>query len=151
MPIAKKIVWAVVMDGGKAKIFAGPRFHLQLLSQHIHSHLPNKEHEKDRPGRSFESMGQVRHAYESQTDWHERQKQLFAESFATIICRGYEEKQFNVLYLFSPAKLHSIFKTVLENKLSALSLKDLEIHMVDKDLTHHKYSDIQEMIRDVPL
>jgi protein required for attachment to host cells len=103
----KKVIWILLADAGKARIFerAAPKGDLIEIQGLSHSHELTREHGPDKPGRGFESSGGRRHAYEPKTDWHEHQKEHFAKELAALLHKSHEDKKFDELYLLAPSKM----------------------------------------------
>jgi protein required for attachment to host cells len=78
-------MWVVVCDGAKALVLenTGNRITPNLKTREVYSHADQKTHEigTERPGRSFNSVGQERSAME-QTDRHDQEEQRFLAKLA---------------------------------------------------------------------
>ncbi len=143
MPIKKKKIWVIVMDGGQAKIFCGLKNNIKFLVELTHTHESNHEHGHDRPGRSFESKSDIRHAYEPRTDWHENQKDVFVHEVCELIYQAYHQKSFDEIYLICPPKILGLMRPHL-----TFFNPDTEVHEIGKDLVHHSTIEITKVINE---
>jgi protein required for attachment to host cells len=77
--------WIVVCDGAKALVLenSGNRLAPKLKTREVYQHDDAKTHElgTDKPGRSFNSVGNGHSAME-QTDWHDLEEQRFLARLA---------------------------------------------------------------------
>jgi protein required for attachment to host cells len=77
--------WVVVCDGAKALVLQnfGNRVNWNLKTREIYEQDDPKTHEigTDKPGRTFNSIGNGRSAME-QPDWHDQQEQRFLAKLA---------------------------------------------------------------------
>jgi protein required for attachment to host cells len=82
----KTITWVVVADGARARLLVneGPGKGLDELpdGEMAAEHAPSRDIQADRPGRTFDSAGEGRHAKEPPTDPHRDAKRRFAREVA---------------------------------------------------------------------
>lgn len=125
--------WVLVADGAQARIFVnlGPNRGLTVLAGGTFSadSAPSGDLDADRPGRSFDSGGDGRHAMEPHTDPHRHAKDQFARELTDYLAQ--QADQFDRLVLVAaPVTLGDI-----RAHLSA-SVGGKVIGAVDKDLVH---------------
>ena len=92
--------------------------------------LHGRDIQADRPGRTFDRMGQGRHAKEYATDPVRAVRREFLEKVAKELQREFEANDSSRLILAAPAKILDEFKSLLSPDLSDLVYAELK-----KDLT----------------
>ena len=102
------ITWIVIADGSEARFFAnhGPGKGLEALSPESVSVELRRSGEimADRPGRTFDSAGQGRHAMAPPSDAKEEQKRRFLKAVAEGLNAAALSGQFDELILAAPPK-----------------------------------------------
>jgi len=130
----RKLTWVLVADGGRARIFEclGIGKGLRQLPQFDEAlTLPaNHELQDDRPGRSFESAGPMRHSYEV-GDPHRALKTKFACHLVHELSTLHDAGAFNHLVLVAPPEMLGNLRSALGSGLSTVVVGELE-----RDLTH---------------
>src|SRR5690242_5262452 len=111
--------WLLVADGGKARFFErqlplGDLIQIASIDAPIDASI---DHEKDRPGRVFESGTTAHHAYEKHSDWHEEQKEVFILSLAGYL--NEHRSSFDELYLCCPPKSLGLLRKHLSDQISS--------------------------------
>jgi len=125
--------WIVIADGAHARLFAnrGPGKGIEAVENGVINgdHRPDHELIRDKAGRSFESVGDTRHAIEPRTDPHRELKKEFAKELVSLLDKRLSEHAFDRLILVAPP-------TALGDLRSALSddLKPRVYAELDKDL-----------------
>jgi len=138
--------WIVVADSARARIFslnkkAGRLEEVQELI-HPRSRLSDEELTTDKPGRSFDSAGQGRHAMGESVEPKEQEALKFSTELADALDRARSQNQFNQLVIIAaPA-----FLGVLRKKLSVPTTR-LVAKAIDKELTRLDAADIHEHVR----
>ncbi len=98
--------WILVADATRARIFLNEgRGHgvTELPEHKLESDLKaSREIDADRPGRTFDSGGQGRHAMEPPTDAKRHAKRNFAKEIANMLAKTYQTKDFDRLVLIAP-------------------------------------------------
>jgi protein required for attachment to host cells len=127
--------WAVVANSARARIYALERrgAALQELTDLIHAEARLKGHEleTDRPGRSFDSAGQGRHAMEPSLDPRKEEAARFAREVAEQLESGYHAHRFEKLCVIAPPTFLGLLRQALDTPISRAVVGEL-----DKDLTH---------------
>lgn len=102
------ITWVVIADGSEARFFAnrGPGKGLEALSpESVAIDLQRTgEIMADRPGRSFDSAGQGRHAMAPPSDAKDEQKKNFLKAVAEGLNAAALAGQFDDLVIAAPPK-----------------------------------------------
>jgi protein required for attachment to host cells/ribosome-associated translation inhibitor RaiA len=104
------VTWIVVMDSAQARVFAlgsgrdGRELRLAMppLTSALGRH--SRDERSDKPGRSFASIGGVRHAIEPRHDYHKLAKHNFARSVAALVENASVAHQFDHLVLVAPRR-----------------------------------------------
>jgi protein required for attachment to host cells len=114
-------VWVVVASSTRCRIFT-QRTHngaLLLLDElsHPEGRLHSRDLNSDRPGRSFDSQGEGRHAMGEPTDPVEQENLRFAKTIATILENARKKTQFDRLALVADPR----FLGYLRHELSSIT------------------------------
>lgn len=138
------MTWIVVADGAQMRVFVndGPGRGLSEIADKARSAdpRPSREIDADRPGRTFDSAGQGRHAMEPSTDSNRHAKRLFAGEIAAALKQAHESKAFDRLVLVAaPATLGDLREALAKEVRGVLYgelAKDLT-HLNERDLAGH--------------
>ena len=136
--------WILVADAARARIFLndGPGHGITELTDYgLERDLkPSRDINADRPGRSFDSGGQGRHAMEPSTDPNRHQKFNFAKEVASMIAKAHHARRFDRLVMIAPpatlGDLRSALPKTVTNVVYGEIAKDLTQASV-KDLSGH--------------
>lgn len=136
--------WIVIADGAQARILenTGPgRGLTPLPAESMRTTLhPSREIYTDRPGRTFDSAGQGRHAKEAPTDPHRDEKRRFAADLADHLNAAALNHSYDRLILVAPPKTLGDLRQALSKeaatKISGELPKDLT-PIADGDLPRH--------------
>lgn len=129
--IKQKKRWVLVADGARARIFLKTHKHLENAIGYdlVAKNLKDSEVGNAKPGRTFESSNPTRHAYSPRTDWHQHQKDLFAQELCDVLEKANLNKEIDELILVVPAKtlggLRAHLSKPLTAKVSAEISKDV--------------------------
>jgi protein required for attachment to host cells len=140
----KKEVWIVVANSSQARFLRLEKnrklVELETL-QNPEARIHSRDLYSDRPGRTFQSMGQERSALQQKVDPKEQEIIDFAKEVCEHIesarARGYLER----LYLAA----NPAFLGHLRQFLSPTTLRLVESE-IDKDITHLKAVEIEEYL-----
>lgn len=138
----RNTTWVVVASNAMAKIYRlvqFPKIEEINFLEHAESKLRNQDIHSSPPGRSFDSLGGGRHAY-NETDF----KQLEIDKFARQICKflssARQNEEFFRLYLFANPPFLGLLRQHLDPQtkqtLVAESQKDL-INNPKEDIEKH--------------
>jgi protein required for attachment to host cells len=131
--MAKPIIWVLVADAARARLFQvePPQQTLSaaLGRELIGSNLPSREIASDRPGRTFDSGGEGRHAKEPPTDPARHAQQEFARDVVRLLDEHKESRAFDRLIVVAPPQflgdLRALMPQQLRQAVSAEIAKDL--------------------------
>lgn len=102
----RKVTWVLVADGARARLLTRAAktepFVPALDHEFIGSNIPSREIDADRPGRSFDSAGDGRHAMEPPTDPKRKRKADFAKELAALLDAEAKRGSFDQLVVVAP-------------------------------------------------
>lgn len=128
-------VWVVAADAGRARIFEThtPMGSLREIEDLVHStaRAHARDLTSDRPGRSFDSRGQGRHAMEPQTDAKRHEAELFAKQVAERIERARMQDEFDELVLIAAPEFLGMLRKSLSPTADALVTKEVDKSVAD--------------------
>ena len=127
------VTWILVADSARARLFFndGPGQGVKLVSDEVirHPTPPGREITSDRPGRTFDSVGEGRHAKEPRTDPRLVEKRNFAHELAAMLDDGLKQGKFERLVLVAPpgelGLLRAAISAAVQKRVSAELNKDL--------------------------
>lgn len=139
--------WVVLADGARGQIFLseGPG-HLETARDQVFigSRLPGREIEADRPGRTFDSAGEGRHAYVAPTDPRRKQKEEFARAIAAVLEDGADDGSYERLVLVAPPKTLGDLRALLSKRVARCVSSE-----VPKNLIEVPMHELPDRLRDV--
>jgi|SRR5690242_16784536 protein required for attachment to host cells len=135
--------WVVVCDGAKALVLQnfGNRVNWNLKTREIYEQDDPKTHEigTDKPGRTFNSIGNGRSAME-QPDWHDQQEQRFLAKLAARLDKAVLGGETPSLIVVAPPRaigvLRRAFTTHVRQAIRAEVEKDFVKMPVDEIERH---------------
>jgi len=127
--------WILIADGARARVLAQAKDFAPLEPAFEHEELTgstaqSREIASDRPGRSFDSAGQGRHAMEPPTDPQRYAKYEFARELAARLEEAAHDGRFARLVLVAAPKTLGDLRELLPNLVKAKVVAE-----IDKDLT----------------
>jgi protein required for attachment to host cells len=126
-------IWILVAHRGGARVFEnkGPGKGLNLLHDipHPEGRLKNKDIGADKPGRSFDSSGQGRHALSSEQEPTAHVAEQFAKQLSSLLEEGRNRQRYGKLVLVAEPRFLGNLRAVLSPPTAALVSAT-----VDKDL-----------------
>ncbi len=139
------VTWVVVADGARARLFAnnGPGKGLTAVPNGTFSG-PNaaaRDIGSDRPGRTFDSAGDGRHAKEPRSDPQRTEKRDFVHTVAQHLRHAHNRQAYDRLVLVAPPQALGDLRASLDNGVRAKISAEL-----NKDLTHLKDHELAEPI-----
>jgi protein required for attachment to host cells len=127
--------WILIADGARARIVIndGPGRGVREVedAQFSASHLPDREIDADRPGRTFDAGGDGRHAKVPKTPSHRHREQQFAGQLADYVDNGLTQGLFDRLIVVAAPGMLGDLRAKLSNPVKQVLLAELS-----KDLTH---------------
>lgn len=144
--MSSDIVWIVVVNSARGRIFEPDRAFnggIRLVRELTHpaSRMHGREITRDKPGRSFDSFGEHRHAMSPTMDLKDREALKFAKEMASALEHGRATQAFGRLVLIAPPA----FLGLLRSEISAPTTR-MVVHAVDKDLADAEETQIRSHI-----
>jgi protein required for attachment to host cells len=100
------ITWILIADGARARLYSnsGPGKGIEAVPGGVieGDHRPDHELVRDGLGRTFESVGETRHAIQPRTDPHRELKRDFSKELAAMLDQRLAAKAFDRLVLVAP-------------------------------------------------
>ncbi|MGA8758191.1 MAG: host attachment protein [Stellaceae bacterium] len=140
----KQARWVVIADAGRARVFEldakGALVRTPIREMEAET-APSRELGSDRPGRTFDSAGQGRHAEEPPTDPHRYEKRRFADELAGFLEDARKQDLVGQLFIVAPpqmlgdlreefsGELKKFVKAELPKDFSMLPPHQLEQHL----------------------
>lgn len=152
MPSSK--FWLMVADEGRAALYVTdhPTGPLSELRDFIGPENRPKDQDlvTDRPGRSFDSGGEGRHALEPRTEPGEVEAQRFAKRLAEALDQARSQNRFEMLGLVAPPAFLGLLRKSLPDETARQVVLE-----VDKDLTRYDAEGVRgrlpERLFEIPL
>lgn len=137
--------WVLVADAGQSKVYEnlGPGKGLNEVRGEAMEHdlPPTREIGTDKPGRTFDSGGEGRHAMAPRVDWHEQAKSEFAKSVAARLNKAQQKNRFDRLVLVAPPKMLGELRAALSDHTAKHVSGE-----INKDLTGLTVTQIVEQV-----
>ncbi|MGB5426407.1 MAG: host attachment protein [Gammaproteobacteria bacterium] len=128
--------WVMVADKSKARIFTVEDPHGALMDEVVLEHPQAREREQtltsDRPGRSFDSKGQGRHAMGTSVEPDQQETIRFAKQIADHVQAAHNEGRCDRLLLVAGPPLLGLLREPL-NTLTGLRVSELEKNLGQYD------------------
>lgn len=126
--------WILVADGVRARLFS-PSPDGQALVEledftHPEGRAPGRHAMRDRPPRTMESVGPLRHGIEPRTTEAEKSADRFAHELNAVLERGRVDHRYERLVVAAPPDFLGTLMGVLDHHV-----RDCVVGRVDKDLT----------------
>ena len=135
-------LWVLVADQSKARFFTLSESHSTLLDAGELEHPQARELEQaltsDRPGRSFDSAGQGRHAMGSAVEPGEQERLRFAKQVADHVKAAHNKGQYDRLLLVAGPPMLGLLRDNLK------SLPNLQISEIEKNLGQYDALEIRK-------
>ena len=116
-----KRTWIAAADGAHARILqhAKPAEGTKTIASEIFAETADftRELGDDRPGRTFNSTGKMRHAIEPRCDLHEKHKEEFLRKFATHLDGALADDHYDQLILVAPPRVLGHLRKYLSHKV----------------------------------
>ena len=139
--------WILVAENSNARILKassriGPLEEYDHL-EHSRGRLHERQLNSDHPGRSFDSVGQARHALEATVNPKQQELIGFVEQVANYLDQAFNRGEFGQLIIIAgPA-----FLGLLRKKLSNRAVAAVVMQM-DRNLGHHTVEEIRRHLPD---
>lgn len=134
----------VVFDAAQARFFKQEPDGRIQASGKIKSglHRFTREEVSDKPGRTFSSVGDGRHAYEPKHDPHKYEKHEFVHKLAKMLDDAYDKGAFKHLIIVGPKRSLGELNDIASTKLRRLVLRE-----VPKEFTKYSEHELEERLR----
>jgi protein required for attachment to host cells len=144
----KPTLWVLVADAARARLFQVEQPQ-QVLSaalgqELIGSNLRSREIASDRPGRTFDSGGEGRHAKEPPTDPARYAQEEFARDVVRLLDEKRESRAFERLIVVAPPQFLGDLRAAMPQQLQASVAAE-----VGKDLSKLPLHELQDHLREV--
>ena len=137
--------WIVVGESSRAKIYAlRSRIKLEELQSLVHpaSRLRGTELESDRPGRSFDSGGQGRHAMSTSVEPMEQEAIRFAKEIGEQVTVSCRDGNYNHLMIIAGARFLGLLREAIDNP------QQLRVTEINKNLGQYNAREIRTHLPD---
>jgi protein required for attachment to host cells len=128
--------WVIVADKSKARIFTVEDPRGALMDEVVLEHPQAREREQtltsDRPGRSFDSKGQGRHAMGTSVEPDQQETIRFAKQIADHVQAAHNEGRCDRLLLVAGPPLLGLLREPL-NTLTGLRVSEIEKNLGQYD------------------
>ena len=121
--------WVLIANGARARLVIaegrGNALHITEKLELHGDHSPNRELQRDKPTRVFESNGATRHGVQSKSDPHRELKRDFAEEIAEALDGLLALKRFDRLVVVAPAVTLGDLRTALSEAVKATVVSEV--------------------------
>ena len=140
--------WILVADGARARIFVnnGPGKGIEEMQGSAFENAlpPSRDIGSDKPGRSFNSTGFVRHAIEPGSDPHRERKREFLGHVAHYLDKARRRGDFERLVIVAPPPALGDLRAEMDPKLRQLVTVEIA-----HDLVEHSRNDVSKHVEKV--
>lgn len=137
--------WVVVGDGSRALFLYNhgdpDLLDLRVIEARVDKNPATHDQGTDAPGRAFASRGSGARSSVENTDWHELEKEHFAQGIAARINSAAEAGEMKALVIIAPPRVLGELRKELSPKAHAMVKGEM-----DKDLTRHTLPDIEKAL-----
>jgi protein required for attachment to host cells len=140
----KPVTWVLIADGSQARVFrAAGKGKVEEMSEMAVAHPPTRDMVSDRPGRTFDSMGQGRHAKEPPTDAHDKAESDFLRAVTKKLDASCQRKEFDRLVVVAAPRALGTLRSVFSEKLAGAVTKE-----IPHDLTGFKTPALEARLKE---
>ncbi len=122
MEVFMRKLWIVVANSSYAHIFDYPGLARNIRVLHTLDHPDGRKRGRDvysdKPTRSFESVGNMRHATMAEVDFHTHTQEVFAKQMAELLRKGADGGNFTELAIIAPPAFLGIIKNSLSKSVA---------------------------------
>jgi len=144
----KQVTWVLVADGAHARVFVndGVGKGVQELEDRgfVGSRLHDRDIQADKPGRSFDSHGQGRHAMEPRTDPQQHEEREFLREVIDWVAAKAQDGQFDRLVLMAAPHALGDLRGLMSKTLAAKVVAE-----IPKNLAKSTAADVESHLTDV--
>lgn len=127
--------WILVADGARARLLTrrerGGPLVPALDREFIGSNIPSREIDSDRPGRTFDSAGEGRHAMEPPTDPRRKKKADFAKELAAMLDAEAKRGAFERLVVIAPPQALGDLRAEFSDAVQGRIVEEINKDLVD--------------------
>jgi protein required for attachment to host cells len=131
----RKVTWVLVADGARARLLTRSAKTEPLVPaldhEFIGSNIPSREIDADRPGRSFDSAGEGRHAMEPPTDPKRKRKADFARELAALLDAEAKRGSFDRLVVVAPPQALGDLRAEFSEAVQGLIVEEINKDLVE--------------------
>lgn len=146
--MTKATTWLLVADAERARIFAvaadGATLEREPLHELTAEMAPSREIASDRPGRTFDSAGEGRHAKAPPTDPKRHEKERFARAVVELLESARGRSEFDHLAVVAPPPMLGDLRTLLSPQLRAMVVAETA-----KDLAMRPAHDLETQLAEL--
>lgn len=138
--------WIVVANSSHAKIFNSlkfPKIEEITSLDHPESRLHNQDLEGRKPGRSFQSGGTTRHAYQPETEPKAVEIEKFAKILSRYISEAHRKGDFSRLFIMASPS----FLGLLRRHIDVSTQKSI-VGEIAKDMVERDHAEIEQQLLD---
>jgi protein required for attachment to host cells len=139
-----KRTWILIADGSHARTFLNTGVGKGLTAvpdgDFEGSNMPNREINADKPGMTFNSVGDGRRRKQPSTDPHRQAKYNFARELTAFLEHGYKQNRFDRLILVAPPAMLGDLRTIISGPVRQLLIGELAkdlVHLNERELPSH--------------
>lgn len=135
--------WVVAANGSNAKIFRVGKFpKLEVLEEldHPESRLRNQDLVTAAQGRSFESIGTARSAYQPSIDPHHQELEKFARLIGEYLTKAKRDRSFSRLYIMANPSFLGLLRPHLNGVQESI------VAEIGKDVTSQSINEIEQQL-----
>ena len=141
----KNGTWVLIADGEKALFLQnktdGEDPFLDLFREEEQENPANRDQAASRPGRRSDGPGVQRSALDD-TDWHELQKERFAQDLADILYKHVQKGAFESIVLVAPPKTLGELRDEIHQEVASKVIGE-----IPKTLTNHPIDEIEGIVK----
>ncbi|MEW6055096.1 MAG: host attachment protein [Bdellovibrionota bacterium] len=140
-------VWVIVANQSEATIYEctgpedGPR-QVHII-RHSAARMRERDLTTDRPGRTFASLGNVRHAFSSPQDARDHEVDVFVREVEQWLLSQAGQQNFDELFLIAGPRVMGKLKAGFSPNLLGRVVGSL-----NKDVAQHSYDNVRERVRE---
>ena len=144
--MAQNSEWVLTANGAGYRIFSQDK-KFSPLKEVGHTDWPSgrtpaRDIDSDRPGRTFDSGGQGRHAMEPRTDAHAEEELRLAREIARALGTAEQQQQFEQLTIIAAPRLLGRLRDTLPVSVSGRVVRE-----IDKDLMAYSPDELTRWLR----
>lgn len=134
------VTWILVAHGSSGRILQVSKNgqEISLIRDFLHpkTAMKGSEINSDKPGRSFESSGNARHAIDPAEDLKDHERRSFAKELSNYLSKAHLEHKFAKLIVVASRELLGELRKAIPD-----ALKKIIIHELNKDLLSKQLND----------